>query len=157
MGKIKENGLKFFYCFTVGLLAGVLLGSIAMSILVSYKMDNLYERIAYLESIVSDRDEKLEKLEKSINTSNIVIKDIEIILDLDENIIEPIDNIEIEKAIKEKYNSSLGKEVKNIDADILVQVIDKRILRFNNSEYQLKVSKLVLTEILKLWVEVSIP
>lgn len=157
MGKIKEDGLKFFYCFTVGLLTGALLGSIAMSILVSYKMDRFYERIAYLENIVSDRDEKLEKLEKSINNCNVVIKDIEIILDFDEDIIEPINNIEIEKVIKEKYNSSLGKEVKNIDADILVQVIDKRILKFNNSEYQLKVSKLVLTDILKLWVEVSIP
>jgi hypothetical protein len=50
----------------------------------------------------------------------------------------------------------LGKEVKSLDADILVQVIDKRILRFDDTEYQLTVNKLVLSDILKLWVGVSL-
>ena len=52
--------------------------------------------------------------------------------------------------------SFLGKEIKSLDADILVQVIDKRILRFDSTEYQLIVNKLVLSDILKLWVGVSL-
>jgi len=51
---------------------------------------------------------------------------------------------------------SLGKEVKRLDADILLQVIDKRIMKFNGAEYQLTVNKLVLSDILKLWVNVSL-
>ena len=43
-----------------------------------------------------------------------------------------------------------------MDADILVQVIDKRILRFDEAEYQLTVKKLVLSDVLKLWVGVSL-
>ncbi|MFA6984570.1 MAG: hypothetical protein WC276_11540, partial [Sedimentibacter sp.] len=90
--------------------------------------------------------------------ANIVLKDTSVILEftnLSKEQIDMIDNIEIEKAIKEKYASSLGKEIKSLDADILVQVIDKRILRFDNTEYQLTVNKLVLSDILKLWVGVS--
>jgi hypothetical protein len=87
------------------------------------------------------------------------LKDVFVILefnDLSDEQADLIDNIEIEKAIKEKYASSLGKEVKNLDADILVQVIDKRILRFDEAEYQLTVKKLVLSDVLKLWVGVSL-
>lgn len=87
------------------------------------------------------------------------MKDVFVILefnDLSDEQADLIDNIEIEKAIKEKYASSLGKEVKNLDADILVQVIDKRILRFDEAEYQLTVKKLVLSDVLKLWVGVSL-
>ena len=127
--------------------------------LVSYRMDSFYERIAYLENTIIDKDEKLIKLEKSINNANIVLKDIEIILeftDLSEDQINTIDNIQIEKSIKEKFRSSLGKEIKNFDADILLQVIDKRILKLDGAEYQLTVNKLVLTDILKLWVKVSL-
>jgi hypothetical protein len=110
-----------------------------------------------LEHTISDKDEKLSKLEKSINNANIVLKDIYIILEftnLSKEQTDQIDNIKIEKAIKEKYASSLGKEIKSLDADILVQVIDKRILKFNSTEYQLTVKKLVLSDVLKLWVEV---
>jgi predicted mannosyl-3-phosphoglycerate phosphatase (HAD superfamily) len=122
-------------------------------------MEEFYEKIAYLEHTIQDKDEKLEKLESSINNANIVLKDITVILEftgLSKEQIDLIDNIEIEKAIKEKYASSLGKEVKSLDADILVQVIDKRILRFDDTEYQLTVNKLVLSDILKLWVGVSL-
>jgi hypothetical protein len=76
--------------------------------------------------------------------------------DLSNEQIDLIDTIEIEKAIKEKYASSLGKEIKSLDPDILVQVIDKRILRFDEAEYQLTVNKLVLSDVLKLWVSISV-
>ena len=151
------TGYKFIICFTTGLLWGAVIGSLGISVLVGYRMDTFHEKIAYLEHTIADKDEKLGKLEKSINNANIVLKDIYVILEftnLSVEQIDQIDNIEIEKAIKEKYISSLGKEIKNLDADILVQVVDKRILRFNNTEYQLTVNKLVLSDVLKLWVEV---
>lgn len=155
----KNTGYKFLVCFITGLLWGTIAGSLGISLLVTSKMDAYYEKITYLEHTIDDKNEKLDKLEKSINNTNIVLKDIAIILEfnnLSKEQIDIIDNIEIEKAIKEKYASSLGKEIKNMDVDILVQVIDKRILRLNNAEYQLRVNKLVLSDVLKLWVGVSL-
>lgn len=159
MGKIGKKIYPFTICFITGLLWGVIIGAISISMLVGMRMDAFYERIAYLENTIIDKDEKLAKLEKSINNKNIVLKDIEVVLEfnnISEEQITQLDNIEIEKSIKEKYRSSLGKEVKGLDAEILQQIIDKRILKFDGTEYQLTVNKLVLTDILKLWVQVSL-
>lgn len=159
MGKIGKKIYPFTICFITGLLWGVIIGSISISMLVGMRMDAFYERIAYLENTIIDKDEKLAKLEKSINNKNIVLKDIEVVLEfnnISEEQITQLDNLEIEKSIKEKFRSSLGKEVKGLDAEILQQIIDKRILKFDGTEYQLTVNKLVLTDILKLWVQVSL-
>lgn len=158
MGKMRKIIYPFIICFITGLLWGVIVGAVSISMLISYRMDSFYERIAYLENTITDKDDKLAALEKSVNNSSVVLKDIEVVLefaDLDADKIDQIDNIEIEKTIKEKFRSSLGKEIKSLDADILLQVIDKRILKIDGAEYQLTVNKLVLTDILKLWVIVS--
>ena len=159
MGKVDGKGYKFFICFLTGMLWGAIIGSLGISAVISYRLDAFYEKIAYLENTIADKDEKLEKLEKSINQSNIVLKDIVVELDFSSfsnEQIDKIDSISIEKAIKEKFASLLGKEVKNLDAEILMQIIDKRIFKFDAAEYQLTVNKLVLSDVLKMWVKVSL-
>jgi len=155
MGKLRKGALKFIICFITGLLAGVLMSAVALSLIVSYRMDNYYKQVSYLENIIRDRDERLEKLEKSINTQYLVIKDIEInlIFEKGENDDEII-KMEIEKTIKEKYKTLLGKEVKTVDAHMVVEVIDKRILKIEGKEYKLQVDKLILSEIMSIWVKV---
>lgn len=158
MGKVKTV-CPSIICFISGILWGVIIGAVSISMLVSYRMDSFYERIAYLENTITDKDEKLARLEKSINNSNIILKDIQIELEFGElspEQINQIDNIEIEKTIKEKFRPLLGKEVKGLDPDILLQIIEKRILKFDGAEYQLTVNKLILTDVMKLWVEVSL-
>ncbi|MBP1924273.1 hypothetical protein J2Z76_000126 [Sedimentibacter acidaminivorans] len=153
MGKLKKEGLKYIFCFTTGIISGVLIGSILMSILICFRMDLLYEEIAYLKNTIEDKNNKLEKLEKSINNANIILKNTEIILDFKG---DEIDKMEIEKAIKEKYNTLLGKDVKTLDADMLVQVIDKRIFKIEDKEYRLTVNKLILTETLQIMIKVEL-
>lgn len=158
MGKVKNVIYPFVICFVTGLLWGVIIGSVSISLLVSFRMDVFYEKIAYLENTLIDKEEKLAKLEKSINNKNIVLKDVEVILEyinFSEEQINQIDNIKIEKSVKEKFRSSLGKEVKSLDAELLQQIIDKRILKFDGTDYQLIVKRMVLTDILKLWIQVS--
>jgi hypothetical protein len=151
MGKIRNKALKFLFCFFSGIICGAILGSTIISVLVSYRMDQFYEKIALLENTIADKNEKLDKLEKSVNKSNFVIKDIKVILNFDG---DEFDKIEVQKAIKEKYNSLIGKEVKDIDSDILIEVLDKRILRMNDDDYQLNVTKIVLTQVLTVWVDI---
>lgn len=158
MGKMNKKSAGLMFCFATGIVWGVLIGSALTTMIVSYRVDVFYEKIAYQESIIEDNEEKLKKLEKSINNSNIVLKDIQIIIETetDEEQINSINNIEIEKAIKEKFNSSLGKEVKNLDAEILMEVVDKRILKFDEAEYKINVKKLVLSDTLKIWVGITV-
>jgi hypothetical protein len=49
MGKLKEGALKFVICFITGFLAGVLAGIAVLSVIVSYRTDNYYKQISYLE------------------------------------------------------------------------------------------------------------
>lgn len=154
MGKIRRNTFDFFICFTTGLLIGILIGTTIFTILISYRMDEHYKRIATLENIIQEKDTKLEKLESSINARTIVVQDIELSVTIDEEIDE-MDKIVIEKAIKEKYRSIFGKEVKTIDPEILVQVVDKRIFKIDKKEYRAYVEKLILTEILKLFIKIE--
>ncbi|NLW22944.1 MAG: hypothetical protein GXY88_06805 [Tissierellia bacterium] len=157
MGKLKGKAYNYILCLATGILIGILIGLIIMTTLVSYRMDQLYENIAYLENLVSSKDAKLEKLEESINTMQLVLKDIQIIISFqDKEMEDRIDKIEIEKAIKEKYNNLLGKEVKTIDPDLAVEVVDRRIFRLEGKEYRLRVNKLMLTEVLRIWIEVEL-
>lgn len=155
MGKVKRK--YFLISFGTGLIAGMLIGAIVLTIVVSYRMDKLYENIAALENVINEKDAKLKKLEESINTMYFVLQDIEIIIEFEgEDAGDEIDRIEIEKAIKEKYTELLGKEVKTIDPDLVVKVVDQRLFRLEEKEYRLRVSKLLLSETLKLWVEVQL-
>ncbi|HHV46273.1 MAG TPA: hypothetical protein GXX53_05190 [Tissierellia bacterium] len=155
MGKMKSK--YFLISFGTGLIAGILIGATALTILVSYRMDKLYENLAALENVINEKDAKLKKLEESINTMYFVLQDIEIIVEfIGEDAGDEIDRIEIEKAIKEKYTELLGKEVKSIDPDLVVKVVDQRIFKLDEKEYRLRVSKLLLSETLKLWVEAQL-
>jgi len=149
---LKKYRFKYGLCFFTGLIIGALIGISVLSIIVSYRMDTFYHRIAYLESLIQDKDAQLEKLEDSKNTRSFVLKDIEVVLIFDG---DEIDKISIEKAVKEKYRSLIGKEVDKIDADIIMEVIDNRIFNIEEKKYQLHVNKMILTETLKIWVEIE--
>lgn len=152
--RIKAN--KYFLNFYAGLITGVLLGSALAITLVSNKIDIFYEKITALENTIIEKNAKLENLEKSINSNKFVLKDIEIILLYEDNEIDHLETIHIEKTVKEKYSILLGTEVKSIDPDIITLVVDKRILKMNGKEIQLHVNKLKLTEVLKLWIEADV-
>lgn len=152
MAQLKTKVIKFIICFITGLAIGIILGALVLSTLVSYRLDEQYRKITYLENIIQDKDSKLEKLESSINNRNIVLKDIVIELNFDG---DEIDKIDIEKTIREKYASLLGKEVKSLDEDLIIEVVDKRIFKIEDKEYKLQVSRLVLTETLRISVIVE--
>ena len=152
MNPLKNKGLNLKSCFFTGIIIGILIGAAAFNIMVSYRLDSLYKRIAYLEQIIDDKNAVLEKFEKNINTKSLRIKRIEVVLVFDG---DEIDQINIEKSIKDRYSALLGKEVNKIDSDLIIEVVDKRIMKISDKEYKLKVNKLILTEEMKIWISVE--
>lgn len=152
MEQLKKKDFRFILCFMTGIVVGALIGTAIICIIISYRMDMFYKKIAYLESTIQDKNIQLEKLEKTINTKNLVLKNIEVVLIFNG---DEIDKIDIEKTIKEKYSSLLGKEVKKIDADIIVEVMNNRIFKIEGKEYKLFVNRLILTETLKIWIKID--
>jgi len=152
MKKIKSY--KFLIIFITGFICGFMLGSSAINALISYRIDAYIERIKYLESDIEEKNLKLEKYQESINNKKFILKSIELNIKLSKINEEEFDLILVEKSIKEKYKDLLGKEVKSIDIDLVAEVIDKRILKVDGKEYQVKVDRILLSDVLKLWITI---
>lgn len=154
MEQLKSIAYQYKFCFYSGLIIGILIGVSVLSVMISYRIDLFYENIAVLENTIQDRNARLEKLQENLNTQkkDLILEDVEL------NLIftgDDIDKIVIEKTIKEKYSSLIGKEVKSIDTDIVLEVIDKRIFKIEDREYKLFVDKIILAEIFKIWIRVE--
>lgn len=150
MARVISIKLKYFISIMSGIIIGVIIGASIIIALVSYRVDKYYEEIQKLNVAIEERDERLKKLEQSLNNKKLILKDIEIVL-IHEG--DEIDKITIKKYAKNKYIKLLGREVETIDVDIIEEIIDKRIFKIKNKEYQLKVTKIILTDILKIWIE----
>lgn len=153
MASVKTRINRNFTLLSTGFLVGMMLGLLMLSFLISYRIDEYQQRITYLETIIEEKDIRLIKLEESINQTKVVIKEIVVNLDFGEE--ETGDRLTLEKHIREKYNNLLGKEVKSIDIEILAEVVDMRIMKIGDKSYQLHVSRVLLTELLILWIDVE--
>lgn len=127
-----------------------MMGTAIMSILAGFRMEYYYRKIKLLESVIEDKEVQLVKLGDSINKHKYILKGIEVFLIYEG---DDLDKIALEKYIKEKYRPLLGKRIGDIDTDLVVEVIDKRIFKLDK-DYRLKVSRVILTETLKISVEV---
>ena len=153
MAWLRKKGISFLLCFITGMISGAILAVTTFNLLISYRLDQLYKNIASLENTIEEKDTQLKKLENTINTEELILKEIETILVYDEAADQDdIDSITLEKAINEKYSILLGKEVKYIDGDLVAGIVDQRILRTEDRKYQAKVQKIILTDVLKIWV-----
>lgn len=144
--------LKQFRCFISGMVVGILAGVAVFSVLVSYRIDQYYLEIRQLEVANEEKDKRLLKLEESVDKTKYMLKKIEVILIYEG---DGLDKIALEKSIKKKYEQLLGKEVDKIDIDLVAEVIDQRIMKLEEREYKLKLKKIMLTEVLKIWVDVN--
>ncbi|WP_129595684.1 hypothetical protein [Anaerophilus nitritogenes] len=153
MGQIKSIHFKYLISIISGIIIGIIIGAFIIITLVSYRVDQYYEEIQKLTISIEEKNERLKKLELSINSQKLILKDIQIILINEE---DEIDKITIEKYAENKYHKLLGREVETIDADIIEEIIDKRIFKISNKEYHLQVTKIFLTDILKIWIKTEL-
>jgi septal ring factor EnvC (AmiA/AmiB activator) len=152
MARVNRPGLKAFTSFLVGLVTGGMIGIMSLTVLISYRLDQFYEEIAELKSVIEEKDDRLNKLEESTNKQRFILKEIKIELTFEG---DEMDEIELKKHIRNKYITLIGKQVKSIDIDLLEEVIDHRIMELGKNRYQLFIRKIILTDILVIWVNVE--
>lgn len=151
MGGIRTRKPAILVGFYTGLISGVLIGLAIMTTIVSYRLESFHKMNAYLESVIAEKNTRLEQLEKSLNKGKYILKSIDVVFLCED---DEADILLFETELKKKYNPLLGREVKTLDAEMIAEVADKRIFRMDNGQYQLFVKKLILTENLKLWIEI---
>ncbi|HEY8499120.1 MAG TPA: hypothetical protein VIL89_00750 [Clostridia bacterium] len=141
----KKTAFKYFIS---GIAAGIMLGAILWNLLLAGKIDDLYKRNRYLETMVEDYRIKLEKLEQTQQETEQTLKDIVVEI----NVEDELDKIVLQQAVKQKYDVLLGKKTKEIDIDLVIEVVDNRLFRTDNYQYQLHVDRVALTSKLTLWI-----
>lgn len=160
MGRLKRS--RFMITLMLGGILGFSIGACLLNALLSYRIDNFYNEILYLNTVIENKNARLERLETSFN-NKFIMTDIKVYLSYSNNIkeeettseLDELDKVTIENAILAKYRKLIGREVKDIDSSILADIIDNRIMKTDHAEYKLHVTKIVLTNTLELWVDVK--
>lgn len=137
-----------FKYYISGLAIGIVLGAILWNLLLARRIDDLYKRNRYLETMVEDYQTKLEKLEQSKQETEQTLKDIVVEI----NVEDELEKIVLQKAVKQKYDVLLGKKTKDIDIDLVIEVVDNRLFRTDSCQYQLRVDRVALSSKLTLWI-----
>ncbi|CBZ03165.1 hypothetical protein JQ038_09170 [Clostridium botulinum] len=123
---------------------------------ISYRIENYHRKITYLNNIIEDQQVRLEGLENKLSKKKLIVKKIEVDIKFKNKEIEDeLVAIELEKHIKEKFNNLIGKELDNLDGDILVQVVDNRIMKIKNKQYKVKVEKIIIAQNIKFCIQVE--
>ncbi|WMJ79134.1 hypothetical protein RBU49_09540 [Clostridium sp. MB40-C1] len=152
-----RNKHKYSLFFILGVLIGAMIGAIVINILVSYRIDSYIKEIKSLRKVIEEKDTRLEKLQQNINNKKIIVNDIQVEIKYEDDKTEDdIVKITLEKHIKNKFKCMLGKEVKNVDGEMLVEVIDKRIMKIDGKEYQIKVKRIMISQVIKFWIEIKV-
>ncbi len=90
------------------MIIGGLIGILALSCLISYRIDQYHQNIKTLEAVIEDKDVRLEKLEEAINKKKLIVKVVQVTLDNHE---DQLTSITLQKHIKEKIDKFIGKIV----------------------------------------------
>lgn len=73
--------LRFLLTLFAGVSMGLCIGAALMNALISYRIDSYYKEIQYLNTVIENKDVRLEKLESSINKNKLIVSDIKIYLE----------------------------------------------------------------------------
>lgn len=149
-----KNKKRYFTFFSLGLFVGIIMGVVIINFFISYRIDAYIKEIQYLNTIIEEDTVKLQKLKESINNKKLLIRSINVDVQFkDKEQEDEIVKIDLEKHIKQKFNGLIGKEVDKIDGDILYETVNKRIMKLYGREYQLRVTKIVISQDIMISVE----
>ena len=73
--------LRYLLTIIAGTILGICIGAALMNALVSYRVDAYYKEIQYLNTVIENKDVRLEKLQASINKNRLVLSDVKIYLE----------------------------------------------------------------------------
>lgn len=156
--EMRKISFRFFICFITGIIGGILTGCTLMSALVSYRIDNYHEEIILLKTYIEENDAKYSKLKESfdsVNKKKFLVSDIEVFMIYKDDEEDDFDKMQLIKYIKDRYKDLLWKEVKGIDMDLVVKLVDEDVYRIENKNYKLGVDRVLISDVFKIWVTVK--
>ena len=144
---------EFRYLIVIFLL-GIIFGTTVYNLYISRKIDSLILKNNELTSQVKQQKEEINQLEDNLKQySGRFVQNIKVNINsnLNEHRQQAVTN-----RIIELLQDIPGKRIRDIDPEIINDIIDHRLLQIENNTYQLKLNYLVLGEKLTLYVTVKL-
>lgn len=139
------------FSYFSGMLMGLIIGIMIWNMLLAGKIDALYARNLFLETSLEDCKIKLEKAMSAQPEKDQTLREIAVKIQLENE----LERMILEKAVRQKYEVLIGKKTKEIDLDLVIQVVDKRLFRTDMYQYQLLVERVTLSSTLTIWLSVK--
>ncbi|WP_341877063.1 hypothetical protein [Defluviitalea saccharophila] len=138
---MKKRNFSVLWIFIFGFLIGIAFyNTIYMS-----KIESLINENEYLSAQLEDHRVKLKKLEESNQKKETpVLNQISPIM-LNKNE-EFLPKNEIDQYIKVLLKNQIGKELNQIDVDLIYNGLNRRFLKFKDGEYQLEIRSIIVTD-----------
>ncbi|NLM46094.1 MAG: hypothetical protein GX200_04770 [Firmicutes bacterium] len=124
------------------LLTGMVLGAAAMNLFCGHRLDELYLAREELRVKLYETTERLKKLEAQDRRQAPVISDIEIAFAAAEH--EPLVELEIKAAVLELTRDLIGTEVGKVQHQLVLHLLDQRLLKVGNKHYRLRLQTMVI-------------
>ncbi|PKM83866.1 MAG: hypothetical protein CVU88_00795 [Firmicutes bacterium HGW-Firmicutes-13] len=138
-------------------ILGLLLGSFLMQTLVGREMNRLYYEQERLKIELYDTVERLKKFEdQSQSRSFNIVKDIKVEFFLRNEITrDAFTELELKKEIKEITKGLIGQEINRLNHEMVVSLLDNRIIKLGDKNFLLELKTLIITEQVVFYLEIE--
>ncbi|KAB3537801.1 hypothetical protein F8154_02140 [Alkaliphilus pronyensis] len=144
---------RIYSLISIGVI-GFLFGVMLMNLFHMHTLDRLYRIQNQLANQVIDKDIKLKGLNASIKESNtLFIKDIEIKLDFEGNLLF---KDMIEENIRFFIADLVGKELSQIDGQMLYKILNSRIIEIEDKNVKLTIKYLIIAETIEISIAATV-
>ena len=142
-------------CF-IFMLMGIFIGMFIFLYLYGNQLDQLHLYNDRLEDQLSDCKDSLATHEEEQNKrkQNLLVRSVEFHL---EEKLEPFNEIELLKALKEETRFLIGKKIEDIgrSPEFLYQLINNKIFKVKDRQFQLKVKVIYIQSKVDIWASVK--
>lgn len=122
---------------------GILIGASVLNLVMGRHLDNAELEIRRLRSDLTEQYEKTALLEKKLSVKQkLIVNEISVYANLDDE----FEKLEVEAAAKKLLKVIKGKNLKELDPNLVVNIIDKRIIETPEHKYRLTVKGTLLSE-----------
>lgn len=133
---------------------GFLMGLTVMNLLHMHTLDRLYRIQNQLTNQLLDREIKLERLNESLQSEKTTfVKDLSIDVEFEGS---PLVKDEIEKVVHFYLADLVGKELWQMDGEMIYKILDNRVVDVENRQARLQVKYIIITEKISIGVKAQI-
>ncbi|SMB83090.1 hypothetical protein SAMN00017405_1000 [Desulfonispora thiosulfatigenes DSM 11270] len=137
-------------------IIGILIGAALTSLAIGYHLDNINNQNQILEGKLLEKEGQMKILEDKVSNTKrwLIVEEIIIELELTKREFPDKESLhcEIEQQIREMVNNIRGKKVKDLDPQVLWNIIEKRNVSLKGHSFTLEVRGLLISEKLTYYV-----